>query len=278
MELLGEDGSLSNDDAQHGRTIADESELKHEQREPDEENLQATLRGLRESANGAGSVHAQLSEIAHVAAQVIPAVDGASATVLHVSHGKLQVQAWEFTAPFVRELDILQYVELNQGPCIACKTARRPIVSMSLGTDTRWRRLAARVTGLGVESALSLPLLIDDKVIGSINCYAHDRAAFGHHAVQLGMTFAKPAAISLENTRLQRIPQQHAKHLTRSLEDRSVIYQAIGVVRGRTGGTDHDALARLRRISQTENVELAAIAQRVVEQAASHGPIRHSFD
>ena len=171
---------MSNHDAQYGRAIADESEPNRWRHEADEENLRAALSGLRGSAGGAGSVKSQVRGIAQLAAQAIPGVDGASVTLLHESHGKLQVQAWEFTAPFVRELDILQYVELNQGPCIACKAARLPIVSTSLGTDSRWRRLAARVTGLAVESALSLPLLTGDQVIGSINCYAHDRAAFGH--------------------------------------------------------------------------------------------------
>jgi AmiR/NasT family two-component response regulator len=46
-----------------------------------------------------------------------------------------------------------------------------------------------------------------------------------------------------------------------------VIDQAVGIVRGRTGGSDQDALAHLQQISQTENVELAAIAQRVLGQA-----------
>jgi hypothetical protein len=50
----------------------------------------------------------------------------------------------------------------------------------------------------------------DDRAIGSINCYAHDRAAFGHHEIQLGMTFAKPAAVSLEKVRLQRVAQGRA--------------------------------------------------------------------
>ena len=208
---------MSDCDAQYGRAIADESELDRGRREADEENLKAALEGLRGLVGGAGSVNALLSEVAQLAAQAVPGVDGVSVTALHVSDGTLQVQAWEFTAPFVRELDILQYVQLNQGPCIACTTARRPIVSMSLGTDTRWRRLGARVTGLGVESALSLPLLIDDQVIGSINCYARDRAAFGRDAVQLGMTFAKPAAISLEGVRLHRVAQGRAEELNRSL-------------------------------------------------------------
>jgi len=95
-----------------------------------------------------------------------------------------------------------------------------------------------------------------------------DRAALGHRAVQLGITFATLAAFSLESARLQRVAQQRVAQLQRSLEDRSVIYQAIGVVQGRIGRSDQDALAHLRQISKRANLELAAIAQRVVRQAA----------
>lgn len=265
---------MSTCDGQYGRTIVDKSALTRGRREADEENLRVALRGLRESAGGARSVNAQLSEVAQLAARAIPGVDGVGVAAFDVSEGNLRVRAWEITAPFVRELDILQYVVLDQGPCISCTIARRPIVSMALGTDTRWRRLAARVAGLGVESALSLPLLIDDKVIGLINCYAHGRAAFGHHAVRLGMRFAKPAAISLENARLKRVAQDRAAQLQHLMEARSVIYQAVGVVRGRTGGSDQDTLAYLRQISERENFELRAIAQRIVRQAARHSQDR----
>jgi GAF domain-containing protein len=273
--LLDKDGSLSDYDAQYGRTVAGEPELSRGQREADEEDLQSALRGLR-GLMRAGSVNARLSEIAHLAAQAIPGVDGVSVAALDVSDGYLQVQTWEVTAPFVRELDILQYVLLNQGPCVTCKTSQLPIVSMSLTTDTRWRRLAARVTGLGVESALSLPLLIDGQVIGSINCYAHDYAAFGHRAVQLGMTFAKPAAISLKKPRLQRIMQDQGEQLHRSLESRSVIDQAIGTVRVRTGGSGQDALADLQQIGRIQHVDLEGIAQRIVEQSVRHAYNRRS--
>ncbi len=265
--MLGEDGSLSNYNAQSGRAVADRFEPNRGQREADEEHLQAALRGLRGLVGGAGRVNALLSEVAQLAADAIPGVDGVSVTALHASDGKLHVQAWEVTAPFVRELDIRQFVELSQGPCIASMTARRPIVSPSLSADTRWRRFGASIAGLGVESALSLPLLIDDQMIGSINCYAFSPAAFGHHAVQLGMAFAKPAAESLKNAQLRRVAREQAEQPHRSASSHSVIDHAIGIVRGRTGASDQDVLAHLQHISQTENVELAAIAQRVVQQA-----------
>jgi hypothetical protein len=49
----------------------------------------------------------------------------------------------------------------------------------------------------------------------------------------------------------------------------------LGVARGRTGGSAEDAFDRLRRISQSENVKLAVIAQRVLDEtvrrAQAHG-------
>ncbi len=183
------------------------------QRENDEENLHAALRGLRGLVGGTGGMNKRLSDIAHLAAQAIPCVDGVSVASFHVVDGMLQVQAWQISAPFIRDVDILQYVQLNQGPCIACTTARRPIISGSLTHDVRWQRLAAKVTGLGVESALALPLLTGDQLIGSINCYARDRDAFGHREAQLGMTFAHAATVSLDTARLQREGPQRTANL-----------------------------------------------------------------
>ena len=47
-------------------------------------------------------------------------------------------------------------------------------------------------------------------------------------------------------------------------------------VRGRTGGSAEDAFDRLRRISQSENVTLAVIAQRVLDETVRRAQARHS--
>lgn len=53
-----------------------------------------------------------------------------------------------------------------------------------------------------------------------------------------------------------------------------MIDQAIGLLRGRTAGTAKEAFDELRRISQSENVKLAVIAQRVLDQALRHAQAR----
>ncbi len=263
-------------DPQLDRRAPNDPELTAEQNESDEDDLRGGLSGLAGLVAGARSVNEILTEVAEFAAQAIPGVAGLGVTTIHPLVGKLQIQAWEVTAPFVREIDILQYEVLNEGPCITCMQTRRPIVSGSLGTDTRWPRFGPQVAALGVHSVFSLPLLIADQVIGSINSYAHDRDAFAEHAVQLGSKFAGPAAVSVYNAQLLTAARERAEQLQRALGSRAVIDQAIGILRGRTGGSAEDAFDRLRRISQSENVKLAVIAQRVVDETVRRAQARHS--
>ena len=56
------------------------------------------------------------------------------------------------------------------------------------------------------------------------------------------------------------------------LSSRAVIDQPIGIIRSRAGGSAQEAFDRLRRISQSEKVDLAVIAQRLVEEAV-HGSL-----
>jgi AmiR/NasT family two-component response regulator len=109
--------------------------------------------------------------------------------------------------------------------------------------------------------------LIDDEVVGSINIYAYGKDVFGERAVRLGSAFALAAAVSVYSTQLLMVAQERAEQLQRALVSRKTIDQAIGIIRGRSGGTAEDAFDRLRRISQSENTKLAAVAQRIVDEA-----------
>jgi AmiR/NasT family two-component response regulator len=53
-----------------------------------------------------------------------------------------------------------------------------------------------------------------------------------------------------------------------------VIDQAIGILRSRHGGSAEEAFDRLRRTSQAENVKLAVIAQRLVDESVQSAQLR----
>jgi GAF domain-containing protein len=254
-------------DGQAGREASVDAALSREQLAADEVDLAAGLRGLSEMVASGRSVEAVLGEVANFAAQAIPGVDGAGVTLIQPVGATMGLQAWEVTAPFVREIDILQYETLQEGPCITAMQTRRAVVSGSLEADTRWPRFAARAASLGVSSVLSLPLLINDQVVGSINAYGHGVDVFGEHAVRLGSEFARPAAVSVFNTQLLVRAREQAQQLQRALSSRGVIEQAMGIIRSRAGCSAEEAFDRLRQISQADNTKLHAVAQRVVDEA-----------
>ena len=128
---------------------------------------------------------------------------------------------------------------------------------------------------MGVHSALSLPLVVGEQVIGAINSYAHSRDAFGEHAVKLGSQFAGPAAVSVYNAQLLAAARERTKQLQRALGSRAVIDQAIGIIRSRSGGSAEEAFDRLVRMSQAENVKLRVVAERLVDEAVRRARARH---
>jgi AmiR/NasT family two-component response regulator len=65
-----------------------------------------------------------------------------------------------------------------------------------------------------------------------------------------------------------------AEQLERALDSRSVIDQAIGIVRSRSGATAEDAFDRLIRTSQAENVKLHVVAQQLVDEAVKRARAR----
>jgi GAF domain-containing protein len=262
-------------DAQHGREPPEHPELSAAQREADEVDLYVGLRGVAGIVAGARGVIELLGEVAEFAADSIPDVDGAGVALIDPREGRPTIQTAAATAEFVQEIDAVQYVELDEGPCITCMQSRRATVSGSLGSDGRWPHFGGRVARMGVHSALSLPLMVGEEVLGAINTYANSRDAFGERAVRLGSQFAGPAAVSVYNAQLLAEAHERTEQLQRALDSRAVIDQAIGIIRSRSGVSAQVAFDRLIRMSQTENVKLHVIAARLVEEAVRRAQARH---
>jgi GAF domain-containing protein len=262
-------------DAQPGRESAPQPDLSAAQCEADEADLSAGLKGVAGLVAGARGLNELLRDVADFAARAVPGVDGASVAVLELHQDTPRIQTWSTTAEFVYHIDAVQYEELIEGPCLTCMQSGRPAVSGSLGSDRRWPHFGGRVARMGVHSAMSLPLLLGDRVVGAINAYARARDAFGERAVQLGVQFAGPAAVSVYNCQLLDRVQERTAQLQRALSNRAVIDQAIGIIRSRSGTSAEEAFGRLTRRSQTENVKLHVVAQQLVDESVRRARARN---
>ena len=242
----------------------------------DDADLQAGIDDLAGLVAGSLGLPELLAEVASFAVRAIPGADGAGVTLLRVDRPDNMVAALAASAPFVAAIDEIQYVTLHEGPCITAALERRTVRSGSLGGERMWPRFGPRVGRLGVHSALSLPLLLPDRVVGAINVYAHDKDVFDEHAAELGELFAKPAAVAVHNAQILADALTLTVQLQTALSTRPVIDQAIGLIRGRTGRSAEDAFTHLRVMSQTQHRKLADVAQQIVDEAVRRARSRRT--
>ena len=233
----------------------------------DDVDVANSLRDLAEMVSDVDPVETVLAEIAGFAVVAVPGADGAGVTLARPGEPLPVVSTWSVTETFVRRLDQLQYEICGEGPCLTAMQTRRPLVSGSLGSDERWPRFGGRAARMQVHSALALPLLVRGAVVGAINIYARRRDVFTSHAVRLGGQFAVPAAVVVHNIAVLHAARDQVAQLQSALSTRATIDQAVGIVRSRSGGSSDEAFTRLRQLSQAENVKVAVVAQRIVDEA-----------
>ena len=249
----------------------DERVSETDERLAEEADLRASLAALSTVATGRLALEDLLIEVATFAVHAIPGADGAGLTLLEGDRPVMVVT----TAPFVREVDDIQY-GLGQGPCITAAADGQTVISGSLGGDSRWPRFGARVARLGVHSAVSLPLVTVEGVVGALNVYAHGKQVFDERAAELGELFAVPAAIAVQNAQVLAQARRLAGQLQHALASRGVIDRAVGIVMSRSGDTEEEALGRLRTLSQHEHRKLLAVAQGIVDEAVRRARARHT--
>lgn len=268
-------------DMQPGRQPPSNQELSPTQYEEHEHDLRDALTELAGLVAETHGLDGLMMQVAQCAVLAIPGVEGAGVTLMTPSGQPREVQTWAVTAPFVREIDLLQYETLSEGPCLTCMSTGRPAVSGSIEQDERWPRFGPRVRRFGVRSTLALPLILPGDpghVVGAINTYSRTADAFGEHAVELAVQFARPAAVSVYNTQLLIDAQTAAEQLRTALRSRAVIDQAIGILRSRAGGSEAEQFEQLRQRSQHENIKVSALARRIVDEAVRRANSRHAGD
>ncbi|MDQ1636593.1 MAG: hypothetical protein QOJ32_3402 [Frankiaceae bacterium] len=239
----------------------------------DDTELEAALGGLSGLVAGHDPLEITLRRIAEFAARAIPAADGAGLTLL----GDGQRRTVVATDDLVHAVDDVQY-SLEEGPCLRAMELGATVVSGSLSGDPTYPRFGPRVGRMGVHSSLSLPLLLEDEVIGALNVYARAKDAFGDEAARLGELFARPAAVSVRNAQMLADLQRTVEQLRTALASRAGIDQAVGLLMSRSGLTAAEAFQRLREMSQRSHVRVGVIAQQLLDEAVTRARVRRSGD
>jgi len=201
-----------------------------------------------------------LARVAEIAAKSIETCVGAGVT-LSRNDRPYTVAHWGSIAD---QLDGTQYAE-NDGPCLTAYRERH-IVQLDVITEhgERWPTFVSLAAELGVDSSLSLPLVVGDVCLGALNLYGQHEQAFNASDRALAELFAAQAAVALANAEVYWQTYALTQTLQIAVESRDVIGQAKGILMALHKISAEEAFALLRRTSQEQNTKLRDIAEWLV--------------
>lgn len=212
--------------------------------------------GLRRSLLGAAA-HAQAQDLG---------ADGVGLTVL-LGGGPVYAGSNAYTDA----IDQVQY-GLREGPCLSALASRHIIRSSTPRTTRRrWPRLSQHAADLALGSMLSVPIVVDDELLGSLNLYArHPRSLDGARPVTLSRA-AGSAGDMVLSSRLLALVEDGSRSIGTALEDRAVVDLAVGLLMDRHACSAGEALVMVHQLARQDGVSAVAAA---AELTASAGAVR----
>ncbi|MDX1893423.1 GAF and ANTAR domain-containing protein [Mycolicibacterium sp. 050158] len=209
-----------------------------------------------------------LTRVARTAVGAVPDADAVSITVV----SEPQSRTAAYTDERVLRLDERQYTS-NRGPCLEAARTRIPVrVSMGFDDD-RWPEFVTASREEGILATLSIPLIVgslspgaeEDSLVGSLNVYSRNAAAFDPFDEVLMSLFATSASQAITNARRWQHSRATVAQLQSALGSRSTIDQAKGVLRAVHGCSADEAFAMLVEKSQHTNVKLHVVAAQLLD-------------
>lgn len=225
------------------------------------------LAALSSFVVGGSTLGETLDRVAVLAVESVPGADFAGLTLLQDGKPTTAV----FTDPTSPEVDQAQY-ESGSGPCLDAFRHGVTYRIDSTADDDHWPEFSGVAHAAGINSTLSLPLLVEDDSVGALNLYSREPAAFDDHGERVGMAFASQAAVALANAQAYWGAKDVADQLHEAMKSRAVIEQAKGILMAAQGCDPDEAFELLVKASQRSNRKLRDVAQEIVANPQRRGP------
>ena len=189
-------------------------------------------------------------------------VDAAGLMLVSVE-GDLRVMASSSDA--VRMLELFQ-VQSQEGPCLDCYRAGRPVVNEDLtALDERWPRFTPEALAGGFRAVHALPMRLRGNILGALNLFHVEPTYLQEDDIAAAQALADVATIAILQHRAAIEAQVLNEQLGQALNTRIVIEQAKGVVIAeRRRLTMEEAFAHLRTHARNHNRRLADVAREVI--------------
>lgn len=194
-----------------------------------------------------------LDRIVRLAVQTLDPCDYCAVAV-RVQDGGLTAAA--VTGPIAAQVIELQS-ELGEGPSFEITSGLGTVNVDDMRAEPRWPRWAPAAAELGIGSMLTLRLdITNPSETASLNLLAVAPAAFDSGDFAIASIFARHAASAIGVVRKE-------EGLRAAARSRQVIGVAQGLLMQRFGLTLDQSFELLRRYSQTHNIKLRVLAERL---------------
>jgi GAF domain-containing protein len=213
-------------------------------------------------------MHSILQAVAELSRRHIPGSEDCSITLVRGDRG----QTVASTGQLATDLDEAQYGQ-DWGPCLDAGRTDQLLLLEDMATERRWPRYTPIALEVGARSSLSVPLPVENYLVGALNAYATRPGAFTDDSVRIGVSLAAHITAALSYAESATAHRDRVGQLNRALESRSIIEQAKGMIMMQQRCSAEDAFALLRKLSMDENVRLQDLATSLVASASGH-PVR----
>ncbi len=129
----------------------------------------------------------------------------------------------------------------------------------------RWPEYVSAVGDIGVHAALGVPLVLEDRRVGSIDVYSREPRQWDDDAVTAALVLADLAAAYVLNAGELSEARRTADQLQSALDSRVVIEQAKGVLAERSGVTPDEAFQRIRADARSHSTKITHICRKVID-------------
>ena len=172
-------------------------------------------------------------------------------------------------------MDEIQY-SLSQGPCLTAAKEEREVNVPDLFDENRWGPdYAAAVASHGLRSVLSLPFNLQGEAKAALNLYSDAPHKFDERAVARAREFTREISQALRLAVRFSLHTDSAANLRATLESRTIIDLAIGIVMAQNRCSQEAAVAILTEASSNTNTKLRDIAKSLVDSVGGVGSRTH---
>ena len=209
-----------------------------------------------------------LGDVVELTRRHLPGADESSITLIR---GKAATTAAS-TASLALAMDEVQY-DQGYGPCLDAGRCDQIMHIPDMATEVRWPGYTPLARDSGVGSSLSLPLPVENYLVGALNVYSLRPRAFTEASIAVGRSLAAHITAALSLAESAHGHRLQAEHLARAMRSRDVIEQAKGMVMAQQRCSAEAAFNLLRKLSMDENIKLQDLAVSIVSSASGH-PVR----